>query len=87
MKVSIVEVNGVELPAPMMLSMTHQAATKSDRRAKVICAKGRFDDAYKSRQDTRIITLNPMARRMLCLQILSRVASSEEFDDQLTVTH
>src|SRR5271167_3406920 len=76
-KVSVVEVKGVDLPEPMKRSMAHQAEAERDRRAKVINAEGEFQAADKLRQAAQIMTPYPMAMQMRYLQALAEVASEK----------
>lgn len=74
-KVSVVEVKHIDLPAEMQRAMARQAEAERDRRAKVINAMGEFQAAEKLCEAAKIIEDHPMALQYRYLQTLSEVAS------------
>lgn len=74
-KVSVVEVKHIDLPAEMQRAMARQAEAERDRRAKVINAMGEFQAAEKLSQAATIIEDHPMALQYRYLQTLSEVAA------------
>jgi len=74
-KVSVVEVKHVDLPAEMQRAMARQAEAERDRRAKVINAMGEFQAAEKLVEAAKIIETHPIALQYRYLQTLSEVAS------------
>ncbi len=74
-KVSLVEVKHVDLPAEMQRAMAKQAEAERERRAKVIHAEGEFQASTKLAEAAKIIGDHPMALQLRYLQTLSEVAS------------
>jgi len=69
-KVSIVEVKDVEIPADMQRAMARQAEAERERRAKIIAADGEFQAAEKLSQAANIISQNPATLQLRYLQTL-----------------
>jgi regulator of protease activity HflC (stomatin/prohibitin superfamily) len=69
-KVSIVEVKDVEIPAGMQRAMARQAEAERERRAKIISADGEFQAAEKLSQAANIISQNPATLQLRYLQTL-----------------
>lgn len=74
-KVSLVEIKHVDLPADMQRAMARQAEAERERRAKVINAEGEFQAAQRLADAANIIADHPMALQLRYLQTLSEVAS------------
>jgi regulator of protease activity HflC (stomatin/prohibitin superfamily) len=74
-KVSLVEIKHVDLPADMQRAMARQAEAERERRAKVINAEGEFQAATRLAEAATIIGDHPMALQLRYLQTLSEVAS------------
>ncbi len=74
-KVSVVEVKHIDLPAEMQRAMARQAEAERDRRAKVINAMGEYQAAEKLSEAAKIIENHPMALQYRYLQTLSEVAA------------
>ncbi len=74
-KVSLVEIKHVDLPADMQRAMARQAEAERERRAKVINAEGEFQAATRLAEAAAIIADHPMALQLRYLQTLSEVAS------------
>src|SRR5215211_733154 len=73
-KVSIVEVKDVEIPADMQRAMARQAEAERERRAKVINAEGEFQAAERLKDAALVIAEQPIALQLRYLQTLSRSA-------------
>ena len=74
-KVSLVEVKHVDLPAEMQRSMAKQAESERERRAKVIHAEGEFQASRKLADAAGIISEHPQAMQLRFLQALVDVAA------------
>ena len=74
-KVSIVEVKDVEIPADMQRAMARQAEAERERRAKVIAAEGEFQAAQRIADAAQIIETHPTAIQLRFLQTLVEVAA------------
>ena len=74
-KVSVVEIKHVELPAEMQRAMARQAEAERERRAKIIAAEGEFQAADKLRQAAEMIKDHPIALQMRYLQTLVEMSS------------
>jgi len=73
-KVSIVEVKDVEIPATMQRAMARQAEAERERRAKVIAAEGEVQAASKLAQAAEMIALHPGALQLRLYQTLVEVS-------------
>lgn len=76
-KVSIVEIKDVEIPASMQRAMARQAEAERERRAKVIAAEGEFQASEKLSQAADILSRNPAAIQLRYLQTLSEIAAEK----------
>ena len=76
MKVSIVEVKDVEIPANMQRAMARQAEAERERRAKVINAEGEFQAAERLKDAALVIEEHPIALQLRYLQTLLELGSS-----------
>jgi regulator of protease activity HflC (stomatin/prohibitin superfamily) len=76
-KVSIVEVKDVEIPAGMQRAMARQAEAERERRAKVINAEGEFQASERLRDAARVMGETPMALQLRYLQTLLELGSSQ----------
>ncbi len=72
-KVSIVEVKDVEIPANMQRAMARQAEAERERRAKIINAEGEFQAAERLKDAALVIEEHPVAQ----LQTLLELGSSQ----------
>jgi regulator of protease activity HflC (stomatin/prohibitin superfamily) len=70
-KVSIVEIKDVEIPADMQRAMARQAEAERNRRARVINAEGEFQAAEKLYDASEIISASPSALQLRYLQTLT----------------
>lgn len=73
-KVSLVEVRDVELPASMQRAMAAQAEAERERRAKIIHAEGELQAAEKLSEAARIIAREPVTVQLRYLQTLREIA-------------
>jgi regulator of protease activity HflC (stomatin/prohibitin superfamily) len=76
-KVAIVEIKDVEIPADMQRAMARQAEAERNRRARVINAEGEFQAAERLFDAAEIITRNPSALQLRYLQTLGDFSSSQ----------
>ena len=75
-KVSIVEVKDVEIPATMQRAMARQAEAERERRAKVISAEGEFQASQKLREAADVMARSAMALQLRYLQTLLEIGSA-----------
>src|SRR5437763_3174972 len=75
-KVSIVEVKDVEIPANMQQVMARQAEAERERRAKIINAEGEFQAAERLKDAAMVIADHPIALQLRYLQTLLEIGSS-----------
>ncbi len=76
-KVSLVEVKHVDLPAEMQRAIARQAEAERERRAKVIHADGEHQAAGKLFDAAEILGKNPITVQLRFLQTLTEVASEK----------
>ena len=75
-KVSIVEVKDVEIPAGMQRAMARQAEAERERRAKVIAAEGEFQASQKLSEAADVMAASPMALQLRYLQTLLEIGAT-----------
>ncbi|HEV8248870.1 MAG TPA: slipin family protein [Gaiellaceae bacterium] len=75
-KVSIVEVKDVEIPASMQRAMARQAEAERERRAKVINAEGEYQAAERLKDAALVIHEQPIALQLRYLQTLLEIGST-----------
>ena len=75
-KVSIVEVKDVEIPASMQRAMARQAEAERERRAKVINAEGEYQAAERLKDAALVMTEQPMALQLRYLQTLLEIGAT-----------
>jgi regulator of protease activity HflC (stomatin/prohibitin superfamily) len=75
-KVSIVEVKDVEIPAGMQRAMARQAEAERERRAKVIAAEGEFQASERLRDAALVMEESPIALQLRYLQTLLEIGAS-----------
>jgi regulator of protease activity HflC (stomatin/prohibitin superfamily) len=75
-KVSIVEVKDVEIPADMQRAMARQAEAERERRAKIINAEGEFQAAERLKDAAVVIQDQPIALQLRYLQTLLEIGSA-----------
>ncbi len=74
-KVSIVEVKDVEIPAGMQRAMARQAEAERERRAKVIAAEGEFQASERLREAADVMSANPTTLQLRFLQTMLEMSS------------
>src|SRR5436309_2956464 len=74
-KVTIVEVRDVSLPADMINAMSRQAQAERERRAKVIHAEGEFEAAARLAEAGAVMAAEPATLQLRYLQTLTEIAS------------
>ncbi|HEU0335863.1 MAG TPA: slipin family protein [Gaiellaceae bacterium] len=75
-KVSIVEVKDVEIPAGMQRAMARQAEAERERRAKVIAAEGEFQASERLRDAAAVMSSEPIALQLRYLQTLLEIGAT-----------
>jgi regulator of protease activity HflC (stomatin/prohibitin superfamily) len=75
-KVSIVEVKDVEIPAGMQRAMARQAEAERERRAKVISAEGEFQASERLKDAALVMQDTPIALQLRYLQTLLELGPS-----------
>ena len=76
-KVTLVEVRDVSLPADMINAMSRQAQAERERRAKVIHAEGEFEAAARLAEAGRVMADEPATLQLRYLQTLTEIASEK----------
>jgi regulator of protease activity HflC (stomatin/prohibitin superfamily) len=74
-KVTIVEVRDVALPADMINAMSRQAQAERERRAKVIHAEGEFEASKRLAEAGSVMASEPVTLQLRYLQTLTEIAS------------
>src|SRR5579862_6642619 len=74
-KVSIVEVKDVEIPAGMQRAMARQAEAERERRAKIINAEGEFQASERLKDAAVVIEEHPIALQLRYLQTLLEIGT------------
>jgi regulator of protease activity HflC (stomatin/prohibitin superfamily) len=74
-KVTIVEVRDVSLPADMINAMSRQAQAERERRAKVIHAEGEFEASRRLAEAGAVMASEPTTLQLRYLQTLTEIAS------------
>jgi regulator of protease activity HflC (stomatin/prohibitin superfamily) len=75
-KVSIVEVKDVEIPAGMQRAMARQAEAERERRAKIINAEGEYQAAERLKDAAIVIEDHPIALQLRYLQTLLEIGAT-----------
>jgi regulator of protease activity HflC (stomatin/prohibitin superfamily) len=76
-KVTIVEVRDVSLPADMINAMSRQAQAERERRAKVIHAEGEFEASRRLAEAGAVMAAEPTTLQLRYLQTLTEIASEK----------
>ncbi len=76
-KVSLVEVKDVELPATMQRAMARQAEAERERRAKIINSEGEYAASQQMAAAARVIQNSPGAMQLRYLHTLSEIAAEQ----------
>jgi len=72
-KVSLVEIKGVDLPENMQRAMARQAEAEREKRAKVIHAQGEFEASRMLSDAASVIAAEPVALQLRYLQTLTEI--------------
>ncbi len=72
-KVSMVEIKGVDLPEVMQRAMARQAEAEREKRAKIIHAAGEFEASARLADAARTIATEPVALQLRYLQTLTEI--------------
>ena len=75
-KVTVVEVKDVEIPAGMQRAMARQAEAERERRAKVISAEGEFQASERLKDAAAVMSQQPVALQLRYLQTLLEIGAS-----------
>lgn len=67
-KVSLVEIKGVDIPVDMQRAMARQAEAERERRAKIISAEGELQASEKLSQAAAVLAENPVSLQLRYLQ-------------------
>lgn len=67
-KVSHVEIKGVDLPNEMQRAMARQAEAERERRAKIIAAEGEMQASQKISEAAEVLSRNPVSLQLRYLQ-------------------
>jgi len=73
-KVTLVEVKDVELPASMQRAMARQAESEREKRAKIIHASGEFEASKQLAEAAKNISKEPATIQLRYLQTLTEIA-------------
>jgi regulator of protease activity HflC (stomatin/prohibitin superfamily) len=76
-KVSIVEIKDVELPAQMQRAMARQAEAEREKRAKIIHAEGEYQASAQLAEAAAVIHAEPAALQLRYLQTLTEIAAEK----------
>lgn len=74
-KVSHVEIKGVDLPVEMQRAMARQAEAERERRAKVIAAEGELQASQKLTEAANVLSQNPTSLQLRYLQSMIEMSS------------
>ena len=77
-KVTIVEVRDIALPAEMIRAMAKQAEAERERRAKIIHAEGEFQAAEKLAEAGKIMAATPTTLQLRYLQTLTEISTERQ---------
>jgi uncharacterized membrane protein YqiK len=76
-KVTIVEVRDVSLPAEMINAMSRQAQAERERRGKVIHAEGEYEASRRLAEAGAVMASEPATLQLRYLQTLTEIASTQ----------
>ena len=74
-KISLVEIKGVDLPQDMQRAMALQAQAEREKRAKVINATGEYQAAQTLADAAEIMAKNPITMQLRYLQTLTQISA------------
>jgi regulator of protease activity HflC (stomatin/prohibitin superfamily) len=75
-KVSVVEVKDVEIPADMQRAMARQAEAERERRAKIISAEGEFQASERLKDAAAVMAQEPITVQLRYLQTLLEIGAT-----------
>jgi regulator of protease activity HflC (stomatin/prohibitin superfamily) len=73
-KVSAVEIKGIDLPDEMKRAMAKQAEAEREKRAKIIHSAGEYEAAANLAKAADMISINPVTIQLRYLQTLTEIA-------------
>lgn len=76
-KVTLVEIKGIDLPEEMKRAMAKQAEAEREKRAKMIHAQGEFNAAQKILDAATLLSQNPVSLQLRYLQTLTEIAAEK----------
>src|SRR5436189_4933676 len=76
-KVSMVEVKHVDLPAEMQRAIAKQAEAEREKRAKIIHAEGEYQASAQLAKAAEVISANPTTLQLRYLQTLTEIATEK----------
>ncbi len=76
-KVSLVEVKGIDLPDEMKRAMAKQAEAEREKRAKIIHAEGEMMASQKILEASDILSKNPLSLQLRYLQTLTEISAEK----------
>jgi regulator of protease activity HflC (stomatin/prohibitin superfamily) len=76
-KVSMVEVQDVELPPNMVRAMARQAEAERERRAKIVHAEGEFSAAQRLAEAANLMSKQPISVQLRYLQTLTDISQEK----------
>jgi regulator of protease activity HflC (stomatin/prohibitin superfamily) len=76
-KVGMVEVKHVDLPAEMQRAMARQAEAEREKRAKIIHADGEYQASKQLAEAANVISANPTTLQLRYLQTLTEIAAEK----------
>lgn len=76
-KVSIVELKGIDLPDEMKRAMAKQAEAEREKRAKIIHAAGEHQAAEEIFKASEVLSKNPMSLQLRYLQTLAEISAEK----------
>ncbi|HXK62245.1 MAG TPA: slipin family protein [Acidobacteriota bacterium] len=76
-KVSLVEVKAVDLPAEMQRAMARQAEAEREKRGKIIHAEGEYMAAERLLQAAKMLSQDPAAMQLRYLSTLSEIGAEQ----------
>jgi len=76
-KVGLVEIRDLELPATMQRAMAAQAEAEREKRAKIIHAEGEYQAAERLADAARIIATEPAALQLRFLQTIREITTDK----------
>eukprot|EP00761_Pharyngomonas_kirbyi_P011379 gb/GECH01011404.1/.p1 GENE.gb/GECH01011404.1/~~gb/GECH01011404.1/.p1 ORF type:complete len:300 (+),score=81.59 gb/GECH01011404.1/:1-900(+) len=76
-KVSLVEIKGVQLPTNMQRVMASQAEAERERRAKIISADGEFQASSRIAEAAKVMSSQPATMQLRYLQTLMQISEDQ----------